>query len=313
MYTDVVFDYFVSRKLQKEEAIRNGTAGETQRSLRVALADLTQEQREALVPVCAIQSSRGYFYADLRERRERREPTYPSAFSAYWDNQKVYLDAEPTPGEAVAMAVEMSHSSREIEEWARAQYEAYQAEKAAREAADEAAYQAADAELAPLLAGGDTEALRAFNSAARGVTGINATYLASKISARIGQLEREAADAPMREWIAAHGSPRLRKAEAAGVDVERPYLEQRVSAELPGFRLDFGDDAMLDECYPSEDALDEAEVLRDQGHDAEASLLTSWPEEDGYDAYDPFTGGSAEAIVIRGVYGSKYCAIKVLY
>ena len=66
MYTDVVFDYFVSRKLQKEEAIRDGKAGDTQRTLRVALTDLAPEQREGLIPVCTMQSNA--FHANLRER-----------------------------------------------------------------------------------------------------------------------------------------------------------------------------------------------------------------------------------------------------
>lgn len=312
MFTDVVFDYFVSRKLQKEEAIRDGVAGKTQRTLRVALADLTQEQREALVPVCSIQSSYGYFYADLRERRERREPSYPTSASAYWETQRVYLDAEPTAAEAVEMAVEIASSSREIEEWARAQYDDRLAARAAREEADEAAYQAAVAELEPLLAGDNIEALRAFNLEQRGVTGRNANYLAPKIAERIRQLERETAEAPMREWITAHGSPRLQKALAAGVDVERPYLQERVATSLPGFRLDWGDDATLDDGYPSEDALDEAEALRSQGHNAEALICTSWPDEDGYDQCNPYNDGSAEAIAIWQVYGSKHRAIKVL-
>ncbi|MDV7402703.1 hypothetical protein RZS08_65375, partial [Arthrospira platensis SPKY1] len=101
-------------------------------------------------------------------------------------------------------AVEIARSSREIEEWAREQYDDLLAARAAREEAEEAAYQAAVAELDPLLAGDDIEALRAFNL--DGVTGRNANHLASKIADRIRELERLAAEAPMREWIAAHGS-----------------------------------------------------------------------------------------------------------
>ena len=247
MYTDVVFDYFVSRKLQKEEAIRDGKAGDTQRTLRVALTDLAPEQREGLIPVCTMQSNA--FHANLRERRQWRETAHPTSPGSYWQTDKVYLDAVPTIDEAVAMAVEIGRAWRDIEAQAKERYEAHQAAEAARKAAEEAAYETAVAEVEPLLAGDDIEALRAINLAERGVR--RGYPLSGQIADRIKQLEREAAEAPMREWIAAHGSPRLQKALAAGADVERPYISERVAAELPGFRVDLGNDASLDEGYPS--------------------------------------------------------------
>lgn len=310
-YTDVVFSWKASRQLQKQEAIDTGKAGAEDRTLKVPLADLSLEQRQALVPVCSISPQRQALWVDLTDRKEWYEDATPFSPSLCWRTKKIYLDEVLEVKDAIEMAIDFVNGDRTIEENANVRHESYQAEKAAKDAAEKAAYDAVKEELELLLSDDDSEALQSFSLEGKGLAPYARGNFATKIKDRLRALEREAAEEPMRLWIAAHGSPRLQKALAAGADVERPYIEERLRVELPGFQVDWTNDAVLDAGYPSEDLLDEAEVWRGKGHDADARILESWPEAGGYDPYGGYgSNSSVEAIVIWRVFGSEYPAIK---
>lgn len=84
-------------------------------------------------------------------------------------------------------------------------------------------------------------------------------------------------------WIAEHGSERLKKAIAQGYPAEYAYAEERSAKEFPGSVIDLDNNAewgALD--CPSEADLDLISQLREQGHKAKAVWLT----DDGLDRED---------------------------
>lgn len=63
-------------------------------------------------------------------------------------------------------------------------------------------------------------------------------------------------------WITNYGTPHLKRAIAAGYDVEKLYVNARAAQEFPGYTIDFGDTAVWQERQsPSEAALIEADRI----------------------------------------------------
>ena len=129
----------------------------------------------------------------------------------------------------------------------------------------------------------------------------------AKLAAEKAQREQEKAD-----WITAHGSDYLKRATALDYNCQRQYVTERAEQEIPGYLLDFDEDAVWkDRSCPSEEALADAEALIGAGHDAKVVWLTRMPMRALYgdedysfdDEPDP-----REAIVVSGYLG-KYTLV----
>ena len=77
------------------------------------------------------------------------------------------------------------------------------------------------------------------------------------------QEDRERYEKDREAWIAAHGSPRLKRSAERGYKHDGAYKEERLEAEFPGFVASLGKDIEVGEVFnPTEAALDvETEVL----------------------------------------------------
>lgn len=127
---------------------------------------------------------------------------------------------------------------------------------------------------------------------------------------------REATEVAKAAWVAAHGSDHLRRACARGHDCQRLYVMERAALELPGYTVDFEDNAAWKaRSCPSKAALDEAERVEmlDLRPADEIEVRIVWltapaqdeRDEDGYG--DEFE--ACEAVVVRDYLG-KYNLVR---
>lgn len=109
-------------------------------------------------------------------------------------------------------------------------------------------------------------------------------------------------------WIAAHGSPFLRRAAGAGYDCQRRYVIERAALERPGYVVDFNDNARWSaRSCPSEAALSEALVVG-----GTVVWLTALPVDDNSpEEYQVAWQGGCEAVAIRQYLG-KYDLVKIV-
>lgn len=127
---------------------------------------------------------------------------------------------------------------------------------------------------------------------------------AAEALAEAERAEAKRRDAERAAWVAEHGSDYLKRAVGAGYDCQRRYVEERAALEMPGFLVDFDEQAdWRSRACPSEAALDRALALRDDGHIVEVVWLTRPVEIDDEDAAygEPFD--PREAIVVTGYLG----------
>jgi hypothetical protein len=123
--------------------------------------------------------------------------------------------------------------------------------------------------------------------------------------------EREAVKAA---WIETHGSDHLQRAFARGHDCQRLYVLERAAVELPGYVVDFEDNAEWKaRSCPATDALDEAERVEKLGlpiGSVEIVWLTSAAkasrDDDDLYGYQP-----CEAVVVHEYLG-KYDAVLLM-
>lgn len=121
--------------------------------------------------------------------------------------------------------------------------------------------------------------LRAANDAAR----IRAEEIA-RIRAEVREAAQAAEAAERRAWIEAHGSPRLRRLLAEGIEHLAVYRDERLAVERPGWCwLDDVDDVDLDEPRNApEEALDLLDVARATAPDATLAYYVTGTGERGY-------------------------------
>jgi len=124
----------------------------------------------------------------------------------------------------------------------------------------------------------------------------------AELAAAKAAREHERAD-----WIAAHGSPRLRKCLEGGYNCQRLYVLERAALEHPGYTVDFDDKAAWkDRSGPSEAAMDEARRV-----DGIVVWLTAFPVDDGNaEEYQESWEEATEAVVVRGYLG-KYDLVRI--
>jgi hypothetical protein len=146
----------------------------------------------------------------------------------------------------------------------------------------------------------------------------HATFLAPFEEAREEERKLQA-EKEQQAWIEAHGSDRLKQANARGYEVGRIYAVERSEHEAPEFEIDFYDEAEWNErTNPTTtelDELDKAEAL-DLGKGCKIVWLTKVgckePEENVEEVYwREIDFKPAPAIVIWGYLG-KYDLIKTL-
>ena len=122
---------------------------------------------------------------------------------------------------------------------------------------------------------------------------------------RRDRADKDALAAARRDWVETHGSDFLKKAVAAGYDCQRRYVTERAALELPGFAVDFDDNASWkSRSCPSEAALELALSLAAFG--AEVVWLTDAPNADAEPYFEP-----CEAVAVCGYLG-KYGAVRPL-
>lgn len=102
------------------------------------------------------------------------------------------------------------------------------------------------------------------------------------------------------EWIAAHGSERLRLAVENGYNCQRLYVTERAAVEHPDYTADFDDNAQWDSrSCPSEAALKEAIAVG-----GEVVWLTKPPLAKHDEDFDCYDWEEREAVVIRDFLGN---------
>lgn len=102
-------------------------------------------------------------------------------------------------------------------------------------------------------------------------------------------------------WIEQFGSEHLKDTINLGYKYKKTYVVERVKMELPGFEIDFGDDADWNErVSPSKKAIDEVKKYLDKDYNAEIIWLTRPISFDDYDYYNQFEACEAIWINFRG-------------
>lgn len=135
--------------------------------------------------------------------------------------------------------------------------------------------------------------------------------------------EREAAEVVRKlveqaraNWINAHGSEYLQRAYARGHDCQRLYVSERAALELPGYVVDFRDNAQWrDRSCPSVESLDEADRVErlDLRPADEIEVIIVWLTSPAHaerpDEYSDEEFEASEAVVVRGYLG-KYDLVR---
>lgn len=131
-----------------------------------------------------------------------------------------------------------------------------------------------------------------------------------KLQATQEALEQESSAAfhsAMEQWVAEHGSRRLKLAIGRGYRIAGAYARERAATEFPGFMVDVTDDAAWsNRANPSEEALDkESEALarvKALGIDLQVKIV--WLTEPPKDFWADHSGFQpAEAIAVRRYLG----------
>jgi len=110
------------------------------------------------------------------------------------------------------------------------------------------------------------------------------------------------------EWIARHGSERLRRQTAAGYDCQRRYVLERAAQEFPDYVLDFNDAASWrSRSCVSDEAFEEASRVGGTVVWLTAPPSSALPQEEG----DEEEFKQTEAVVVREYLG-KYDLIRMM-
>lgn len=114
-----------------------------------------------------------------------------------------------------------------------------------------------------------------------------------------------------RSWIENNGSDFLKRACVEhGYDCQRRYVTERAALEVPGFVVDFDNNAeWRSRSCPSDAALTTLELSEDAGYRAEVVWLTTPPHDKNDEPDYGFEPG--EAVAIRGYLG-KYDLVRKL-
>jgi predicted transcriptional regulator len=115
---------------------------------------------------------------------------------------------------------------------------------------------------------------------------------------------RKMEDDARREWVMEFGSDHLQRGVKAGHSCQRQYVRERLTIELPEYKLDFGDDVYTRErVCPSVAALDELDRVKGLGFEARIVWIEDEQETSDYFFRD------GESVMIEKYLG-KYYAFK---
>lgn len=265
--------YEPSKALRDRWLIDTGQPLATVEYLTVDTGAITREQRAVIVPLLTGQIATIPALVRGMVRGHDGQPLL--------DNGIVLTGGQSDPRQWDAVPT--------LDAWC-ARAAAFAQTNAAWEAKLADARETADADLAAvrrLEAAGDLAALRAFHIRTAGLSPKDARYYEQQRDDAIRSLEAAARDAAKSAWAAAHGSPLLQRALAAGYDCQRLYVTERAALEAPGFDVDFDNEAAWkSRSCPSAAALDLADrVQRLPGAQVEIVWLTQ-PIDGEDDAYE---------------------------
>lgn len=335
--TRIEFLWKASRELMQREAVESGRTEKAERVLRVEMADMTAEQRAAVMPAAALK--RDVYEVDLRSyKNEEKSVLWPDKVRSYWHEAAVQLDEALTLETAVALTQQYHAINTEIEQKAEAAAAEHKAKKereqAEKEAADKADFDRLLKiyyELLPgveaLVAGEDLDAIEAFTwpenydqnfptnrpySARWGDIKVSLSHMLYKRAKEL-RAERDAAEKD--SWIKRHGSQHLQRAWAAGHHSGRQYAIERAAQQYPGWTIDYNETAEWSERpFPSLAALDiRDEAIKNAVGDGEPEIvwLTARPsheimdEQDEYEfEWDRFD--ECEAVVVHDPHLGKW-------
>jgi hypothetical protein len=283
--------YEPSKALRDRWLIDTGQPLATVEYLTVDTGAITREQRAVIVPLLTGQIATIPALVRGMVRGHDGQPLLDNGIVLTGgQSDPRQWDAVPTLDAWCARAAAFAQTNAAWEAKLADAMTAWQAEQKAAAARAAAARETADADLAAvrrLEAAGDLAALRAFHIRTAGLSPKDARYYEQQRDDAIRSLEAAARDAAKSAWAAAHGSPLLQRALAAGYDCQRLYVTERAALEAPGFDVDFDNEAAWkSRSCPSAAALDLADrVQRLPGAQVEIVWLTQ-PIDGEDDAYE---------------------------
>lgn len=304
--------YDPSKALRDQHLIDTGQPLASVEYLTVNTVAITREQRAVIVPLLTGQIATIPALVRGMVRGHDGQPRLDNGIVLTGgQSDPRQWDAVPTLDAWCARAAAVVQTNATWEAKLTEAMTIWQAEQKAAAARAAAARETADADLTEvrrLEAAGDLAALRAFHIRTAALSPKNARYYEQQRDDAIRSLEAAARDALKAAWVAAHGSPRLQRALAAGYDCQRLYVTERAALEALGFDVDFDDNAAWkSRSCPSETALDIAETVAALGQASVVWLTTPADNTESDDVYDTFT--PVEAVVVTG-YLTKYTLVR---
>lgn len=305
--------YLTSRTLRDQHLIDTGQPLASVEYLTVDTESITREQRAVIVPLLAGEIATTPALVRGMVRGHDGQPRLDNGVVLTGgQSDPRQWDTFPTPDAWCARAARIITANAAWEPRLADAMTAWQAEQKAAAAREAAARETADADLAEvrrLEAAGDLAALRAFHIRTAGLSPKNARYYEQQRDDAIRSLEAAARDAAKSAWAAAHGSPRLQRALAAGYDCQRLYVQERAALEAPGFFVDFDNEAeWKSRSCPSEAALDICDSAQIPGAQVEVVWLTDLPRNM---PGAPFVFDGCEAVAVTR-YLDRYTLIKLI-